>query len=59
MLPYYEKVSHDIRKIFSPLEFLISLKVDGFNGDWASDKFDTWSIALIFIIVEGYPLIYK
>jgi len=58
MLPFYEIVVHNYCKPYSPVEYLISLEVEGYNCKLATKEFDYWAIALVFAFLEGYSNIY-
>jgi len=38
---------------------VISLYVKGFNGNYVTEYFDIWAIAVFFITLEGYSFLYN
>jgi len=55
MTPLFEKIDYYQKELtFAPVEYLISLKVKGYNGDIATKEFDIYSIILIIAYLEGY-----
>jgi len=58
VLPFYKEVVHNYSKVYSPIEFLISIKVKGYNCNIATKEFDIWAITLVFAFLEGYYKIY-
>jgi len=43
---------------YSPIEYLISKQVEGYNCSKATKQFDLWAIVIVFAFLEGYFKIY-
>jgi len=58
MTPFFTEVGHHTIK-YAPIEYLISLEVEGYNSNKATKEFDLWAISLVFAYLEGYYYFYK